>query len=238
MRDRLIIYSVYHGLNNDIETKAKCRHLQKFTCKGQVFIRVHRLKIQSIMLVFSTQFCELLPLSPSLWFTCNSPPPSLCQSTAYTDSMWLGGRGGCWVLMKIIFCRSLTQLPQSPFAGQFFSMTTFCFGVYIVNYSPCQRVTRRHRCQWHQWQITGVNDTSGKLPPVSTTLAANLPPVSTTPRQIFLPLPLVLLTPVANNGNNIRLLSPESELEGKNLYIYVSSSTQRWPNKIIKIFLI
>jgi hypothetical protein len=27
------------------------------------------------------------------------------------------------------------------------------------------------------------------------------------------------LTPVANNGNNIRLLTPESELEGKNLYI-------------------
>jgi hypothetical protein len=40
------------------------------------------------------------------------------------------------------------------------------------------------------------------LPPVSTTLAANLPPV--------------LLTPVANNG--IRLQTPESELEGKNLY--------------------
>jgi hypothetical protein len=27
------------------------------------------------------------------------------------------------------------------------------------------------------------------------------------------------LTPVANNGNNIRLLTPESELEGKNLFI-------------------
>jgi hypothetical protein len=29
----------------------------------------------------------------------------------------------------------------------------------------------------------------------------------------------VSLTPVANNGNNIRLQTPESELEGKNLYI-------------------
>jgi hypothetical protein len=27
------------------------------------------------------------------------------------------------------------------------------------------------------------------------------------------------LTPAANNGNNIRLRTPESELEGKNLYI-------------------
>jgi hypothetical protein len=51
----------------------------------------------------------------------------------------------------------------------------------------------------------GVNDAGGKLPPVSTISAANLPPVS--------------LTPVANNGNNIRLLTPERELESKNLYI-------------------
>ncbi len=41
---------------------------------------------------------------------------------------------------------------------------------------------------------TGVNDAGGKLLPVSTTPAANLPPV--------------LLTPVANNGNNIRLQTP------------------------------
>jgi hypothetical protein len=32
-------------------------------------------------------------------------------------------------------------------------------------------------------------------------------------------LPLVSTTPVANNWNNIRLQIPESELEGKNLYI-------------------
>jgi hypothetical protein len=43
----------------------------------------------------------------------------------------------------------------------------------------------------------------------------------------------VTTTPVANN--NIRLQTPESELEGKNLYIYVNSTTQRCPNKIIKI---
>jgi hypothetical protein len=40
----------------------------------------------------------------------------------------------------------------------------------------------------------GVNDDSGKLPPIST-------------------------TPVANNGNNIRLQTPESGLEGKNVYL-------------------
>jgi hypothetical protein len=42
--------------------------------------------------------------------------------------------------------------------------------------------------------VTGFNDTGGKLPLVSTTLTAN-------------------------NGNNIGLQIPESELEGKNLYI-------------------
>jgi hypothetical protein len=57
---------------------------KKFKCKGtlqQAFIRVHRLEMQSVMLVFSTQLCKLLPLYPSLWFTS---PPSQCQSTVYT----------------------------------------------------------------------------------------------------------------------------------------------------------
>jgi hypothetical protein len=39
-----------------------------------------------------------------------------------------------------------------------------------------------------------VNDAGGKLPPVSTTPTANLPQVS--------------LSPVANNGKNIRLQTP------------------------------
>jgi hypothetical protein len=85
---------------------------------------------------------------------------------------------------------------------------------------------------------TGVNNTGGKLPPVSRhrrqichryqrhrrkifppvplVLLANLPPVSTIPAAN---LPPVSLTTVANNWNNIRLQTPERELEGKNLYI-------------------
>jgi hypothetical protein len=65
----------------------------------------------------------------------------------------------------------------------------------------------------------GINDTGGKFPPVSATPAANfytifacvvdtggkLPPASTTPAAN---LPPVSLTPVANNGNNIRLQTP------------------------------
>jgi hypothetical protein len=73
---------ITHGLTNYKDTKAKCRHLKKLACKGtlrQVFIKVYRLEIYSVMLVFSTQLCELLPLSPSLWFNSLPPPPSLCE---------------------------------------------------------------------------------------------------------------------------------------------------------------
>jgi hypothetical protein len=52
---------------------------------------------------------------------------------------------------------------------------------------------------------TGVNDTGGIFAAGINGAGGKLPPVST--------------TPVANNGNNIRLQTTESELEGKNLYI-------------------
>jgi hypothetical protein len=54
-----------HGLVNYKDTIAKCRHLKKLTCTEtlrQVFIRAYRLEIQSDMLIFSIQLCELLPL--------------------------------------------------------------------------------------------------------------------------------------------------------------------------------
>jgi hypothetical protein len=59
-------------------------------------------------------------------------------------------------------------------------------------------------------------------------------------QQILPPVLLVLLftIQVANNGNNIRLQALQGELEGKNLHIYVNSSTQRCPYKIMTIFLI
>jgi hypothetical protein len=57
-----------------------------------VFNRVYRLEILSVMLVFSTQLCELLPLLPSLWFTF--PPLPLSQSQYFSDSVRLGGGGG------------------------------------------------------------------------------------------------------------------------------------------------
>jgi hypothetical protein len=63
-----------------------------------------------------------------------------------------------------------------------------------------------------------VNEAGGKLPPKSMTTAVNLPSVS--------------VAPVAKNGNNIRLLRPLIELREKN-YLYVPSTFQRCPNKIV-----
>ena len=69
---------------------------KKFTCKWtvrQVFIRVYRLEIQSVMLVFSTEFCELLPL----------PQPSL-QKLLDHPKQNLGEEGG---LRQINTCRKV-----------------------------------------------------------------------------------------------------------------------------------
>jgi hypothetical protein len=60
---------------------------KKLTCKGtlrQVFIRVYRLAIQSDMLVFSTQFCELLRLLSGSTLS----PPLPCVKVQY-----VAGRG-------------------------------------------------------------------------------------------------------------------------------------------------
>ncbi len=58
-------YGLAHGVVNYKDTKRKCRHLKRLTCNGtlrQVFIRDYRLEKQSVMLVFSAQLCELMPI--------------------------------------------------------------------------------------------------------------------------------------------------------------------------------
>ncbi len=45
----------------------------------------------------------LLYCCPST-FSLASPPPSQSKHTVYTDSVWLWGGGGCWVVLWTIFC--------------------------------------------------------------------------------------------------------------------------------------
>jgi hypothetical protein len=83
--------SAWHGLINYIDTKAKCRHLKIFSCKGTlrlVFIRVYRLEILSVILVFSTSFANCYP----------SPLPCVNKYTVYTYTVTTvrKGGGGIW----------------------------------------------------------------------------------------------------------------------------------------------
>ncbi len=151
------------------------------------------------------------------------------------------------------------------FCFRFFSWITFPQAPdnnirIISNFFESSRrysqVKVHHRCQRHRWQIchrfqrhrrqilppdplvllTPVEN----LPPVSTILAANLPPVSTTPVANCHGIIDTGGKFATGVGNNIRLLKCwylKVNLKAK-IYIYVSKTTQRWPNKIIKIFLI
>ncbi len=75
-----------HWLIKYIDTKAKCRHPKNLPVK-QVFIRVYRLEIQSVILVFSTQFFDLLSGStlppthfPVSKYSILLGPPSCAQA--------------------------------------------------------------------------------------------------------------------------------------------------------------
>jgi hypothetical protein len=90
-----------HGLINYIDTKAKCCHLKNWPVKGLCGWRYSR-----SFWYFRSSFENCCP--SNLLSKFNPPPSSLCQSTVCTDSVWLDGGWGCWVLLEAIFCRSLT----------------------------------------------------------------------------------------------------------------------------------
>ncbi len=96
---------------------------------------------------------------------------------------------------------------------------------------PPVSMTPEANCQRYQGHRRQI------LPPVSLVLlepVANLPPVSTIPAAN---LPPVSTTPVANNGTISGCRYLKVNLKAK-IYIYVISTIQRCPNKIIIIFLI
>ncbi len=91
-----------------------------------------------------------------------------------------------------------------------------------------------HRYQRHRWQLFPPFSLvllipAANLPPVSTIPAANFPPVSTTPAAN---LPPASALATISGCRHLKV-----NLKAK-IYIYVNSTTQRCPNKIIKIFLL
>ncbi len=94
---------------------------KKLTCKGtlrQVFLRVYRLEIKSVMLVFSNQLCELSTFSHFLLSSVN-------KYTVYTYTVCKGGGGEVWGSGP----QTDKHLPQSPFTDRFIQMT-FCIAFY------------------------------------------------------------------------------------------------------------
>ncbi len=63
-----------------------------------VFNRVYRLEIQSVMLVFSTQLCELLYCSSSILSGSSPPIPKVKVQYIQTVCSWhgVGGVELCW----------------------------------------------------------------------------------------------------------------------------------------------
>jgi hypothetical protein len=105
---------------------------KKWTYKGtlrQVFIRVYRLEVHSVMLVFLIQL-----YGPSNFLsgsTLRPLSPSWCEEVYCIYSMHSVGGGGVWGSVGVIFCRNFTlfirtyktstqtdkRLPRSPFTG-------------------------------------------------------------------------------------------------------------------------
>ncbi len=97
-----------HGIINYVDTKPKCRHLKKLTCKGtlrQVFISLWTGDTVSHVDIFLPSFVNcysLDQLSPPL-------PPSLCESILYTRIQCVRGVGyGVLGLRQIKTCRKVS----------------------------------------------------------------------------------------------------------------------------------
>ncbi len=99
----------YHGLINCIDTKAKCRHLKKLTCKGtlrQVFFRVYRLEINHVG-IFYPALWTVAPLP--LLFGSTLPLPCVNKYTVYCIRIQCerGGEYGVLGFRQIKTCRKV-----------------------------------------------------------------------------------------------------------------------------------
>jgi hypothetical protein len=96
-------YTRAHGLITHIHTKVKCRPQNILTCKrlcGRFLSEFIDWKHSQSCWYFRPSFENCCPSNLLSGSTLPPLPPSLvclCQSTVYTDIVWLGGGGGCRV---------------------------------------------------------------------------------------------------------------------------------------------
>ncbi len=99
---------------------------------------------------------------------------------------------------------------------------------FFENSRRYSQVKVHHWCQWHRWQIAAnINDTSGKF----------ATGINYTGGKFCHQFPLCCWHRWQIIGTISGCRHLNVNLKAK-IYKYVSSTTQRWPNKSIKIFLI
>ncbi len=110
------------------------------TSKGtlrQVFTRVYRLEIQSVMLVFATQLC-----CPSNLLSRSTVPPLSCVKK-YTRIQCVKGR--VWGSGP----QKDKHLPQSPFTSHFFRFRHFALSSLILIFLRKALTKIFRRCERH-----------------------------------------------------------------------------------------
>ncbi len=144
------------------------------------FNGVHRLEIQSVMLVFSTPLVNQRPSNPSHWFGWSTPPPLPCvnkyRGTCIHKVCYGGGEERVGLRQINTF-----RLPPSTFTGHFLRkavIQTFrvrclyniwsMFGTYYVSYVAfclrlrnARRSTERTSClPCPPWALTTMSSRS------------------------------------------------------------------------------
>ncbi len=124
-----------HVLINYIDSIPKCRQLTKLTCKGtlrQVFICLRPPPIVLTPPPSHTVYCiriySILIHTGKGGRGGRDEPERRLEGQQFTKL----GRKYQHGLLYIQSINSEKHLPQSPFTGKFFYMTTFCFGIYRI----------------------------------------------------------------------------------------------------------